>query len=85
MDKIVDSVRKIDFGDCTMPMITVYSNPKDYPGKVVARVYDVDKPTNAVIVKDSLKELEEDLLAYSNMIPIGRTPEDDKTVIGVWI
>lgn len=85
MDKMVDSVREIDFNVYLMPMVVVYSNPKDYPGKVVARVYDVDKPTDVVIVKDSLKELEEDLLTYSNMLPLGRTPEDDKTVIGVWL
>lgn len=27
-----------------MPLITVYNSPTDYPGKFVARLWDIDKP-----------------------------------------
>lgn len=85
MSKHKDSVKDIDFSGYTMPMIVVYSNPKDYPGKVVARLYDVEKPTDIVVVKESLREMTKDLAEHSNMLPLGRMPEDDDTVIGVWI
>jgi hypothetical protein len=41
-----------------MPIIAVYENLVDFPGKYVARLFDLQQMTNYIIVKDTLKKLE---------------------------
>ena len=36
-----------------IPVITVYRSPKEYPGKYVARLFDLDRPTRFVFVADT--------------------------------
>ena len=55
MDKSADRiVKRFDYNrlvrQTTMPIITIFNSPTDYPGKYVARVFDVGKPTNLAAV-----------------------------------
>lgn len=65
------------------PLLVVYNSPLDYPGKVVARLWAVNKPTHYVVVGEALDEVR-------NMIPahftnIGRDENDDPRIVEVWI
>ena len=40
-----------------VPLICVYENPADYPGKYVARLWDLQRPTGFVMVADSLEDV----------------------------
>lgn len=55
-DKKVQSVKEIDFSDLVLPMIAVYKNPEDYPNDCVARVFDLERPTNIVIIKKTVRD-----------------------------
>lgn len=38
------------------PMLTVYFNPADFPGKYVVRLFDMDKPTRFITISDTLTQ-----------------------------
>ncbi len=84
-NKIAGSVREIDFSGLHAPCIAVYRNPEDFPGKSVARVYDMDRPTDVVIVRENPIEIAADIRKYTSMKFIPRTKEDVSALIGVWI
>lgn len=84
-DVIVNSMQEVDFSELLIPMIAVYDNPKDYPGSYVARVYDIDIPTNVVMVKSALQEIEEDIKTHIGKEFFRRGKEDDETLVGVWM
>lgn len=67
----------------TMPIITVFKNPADYPGKYVARVFDVDKPTNLAAVADTYEELVAAI--PSGMVRMERNEKDDPVIVETWI
>lgn len=66
----------------TCPIITVYDHPLDIP-KFVARLFDVDKPTNVFMTSDDLESLVEKLPWYMTFIPPYKT--DHENVVGVWL
>lgn len=84
-DKQVESAYQIDFRGLRMPIIAVYEDTKDYPGLYVARVWDVNRPTNVIIVKKDLDELQQDIAKHTDMVWLQRRPQDDKVLLGTWI
>lgn len=87
-DILVDSfVEDIDLRTITnFPMISIYGKPKDYPGKYVARVFDVRpgevSATRYIMVSENLEELRNAM--PSGFSPVGKTPEDDPDLLEVW-
>ena len=67
-----------------MPIIAIYQNSIEYPGKLAARIWTTSAegpwPTNYVVIRDTLKELRESLPA--NMIGFTRDPQDDPSLVG---
>ena len=53
MDKIVTSIQEINLEDIRFPIIAVFEHPEDYPTKSVGRIFELTKPTDTVIVKDT--------------------------------
>lgn len=63
----------------------IYSNPLDFPGKTLARRFEVTTvvtPTADVIFAD-LPALRE-RLASQGFVNIGRYPQDHESVVEVW-
>ena len=83
-DVILKNFRKLNMKDIvTVPIITVYNGPKDYPDKFVARLWDIDKPTQYIITKDSMEEIR-------MAIPYGMTKlepfkTDDPIIVETWM
>ena len=84
-EKRVESIREVDFSGLNVPFIAVYSHPVDFPDKCVARVYELDKPTDTIILKDTVKEIEEDIKKHTSMIFLPTGPEDMPSLVGVWM
>ena len=38
--KRVPTLNLVDYSDIKVPLVVIYDSPKDFPGKVVARVWD---------------------------------------------
>lgn len=66
-----------------LPLICIYSSPKDYPGKYIARLWDVNKPTNIVAIAENLEEIRETKPA--DMVIMQRQPQDDPVIVETWI
>lgn len=54
---VLSSLREVDYTTISLPVIAVYDNPKDFPGKFVARVWDMFEPSALCVVKDTLEEI----------------------------
>ena len=67
----------------SMPISAVYDHPEDYPDKFVARVYDMDKPTNLIVLGDTLDEVREAI--PQSMAKIDRQQGDDPCIVETWI
>ena len=88
MDKSADRiVKRFDYNrlvrQTTMPIITIFNSPTDYPGKYVARVFDVDKPTTLAAVADTYEELQQAIPA--GMVRLERNEKDDPVILETWI
>lgn len=80
----MDSFLQINFSqENILPIITVYNNPRDYPGKFLARIFNGVRPTNVIMVKDSLEEINRNI--PGSMVWINRYPVDDPAIVGTWI
>lgn len=66
-----------------VPLICVYENPADYPGKYVARLWDLQQPTGFVVVADSLEEIRA-AIPYG-MVQLARLGKDDPAIVETWI
>lgn len=68
----------------SIPIIAVYENPADYPGKHVARLWDIkNKPTRFVVVRNSLEEIRMAIPSY--MTRLGACSMDDPVIVETWI
>ena len=67
----------------TMPIITIFNSPTEYPGKYVARVFDVGRPTNLAAVADTYEELQQAIPA--GMVRLERNEKDDPVILETWI
>lgn len=88
MDKSADRiVKRFDYNrlvrQTTMPIITIFKSPADYPDKYVARVFDVDKPTTLAAVADTYEELQQAIPA--GMVRLERNEKDDPVILETWI
>lgn len=84
-DKIAEKIVQIDVSDLEFPMIAIYANPKDYPGKYVARIFDLDKPTNTILLKDTLEELQNHIAESTTLSFFCRGAGDVPELVGVWL
>ena len=84
-DKKIQSIREYDLKGLQMPVIAVYKNPEDYPTCCVARIFDADKPTDTIMTKYALSEIEKDILKNTSMVFIPRTPDDVDSLVGTWM
>lgn len=85
IDKVAESFAEVDLGGIGIPVITVYRQPRDYPDKYVARVFDLKAPTNLVVLRDDLKDLQEDIREHTDMVFCLPEKEDDGVIMGTWI
>jgi len=82
-DKVVKSFDMNSLIKITrLPLICIYNSPSDYPGKYVARLWDVDKPTNMVAIAESLEEIRE--AKPPEMMIVDRLPDDKPEIVETW-
>lgn len=89
MDKDTDHIiNRFDYArlirQTTFPVIAVYKNPSDYPGKYVARVFDMNRPTNLAVVAETYEELLEAIPTQA-MTRMERSAKDDPVIVETWI
>lgn len=63
---------------------TIYENPKDFPGKFVARYFVGTKPTSAFLTADSIDPLREHMMRLG-LVHISRQPGDEPQIREIWL
>ena len=84
-EKRVESIREVDFSGLKVPFVAVYNHPDDFPDKYVARIYELDKATDTIMVKETLEEITTDLKEHTAMTFIPRGAADVPSLVGVWM
>lgn len=64
-------------------LICVYFNPRDYPGKYVARLWDCDRPTQIMATADTLEGIRAKI--PDTMVKLDRDHRDDPVIVETWI
>lgn len=65
-----------------------YSRPvieAEEPPVVVARIYELDRATDTIMVKETLEEIETDIKEHTAMTFIPRGTADVPSLVGVWM
>lgn len=66
-----------------VPIICIYDSPEDYPGKFVARLWDLDKATPYIVIAPTLDAIRGAIPA--GMMNFPRSPEDAPCIVESWI
>ena len=67
-----------------LPMWVVYDHPSDFPGSYVARRWEGELPTDAVMVAPDLETLR-GMLADFGLVCLARHPGDDPKIVEAWL
>lgn len=79
-DLVVDSFGNVNSAKLVKcPIIVVYEDPRDYPSKFVARLFNLAKPTKFIAISDSLEEVRKAI--PPTMVWFERFREDDEKVV----
>ena len=86
-EKRVNSISEVDFSKVALlfPSIAVYRHPDDFQNKCVARVFDLDMPTDTIMIKDTVEEIQEDIRRHTCMKFFKRDEKDVPALVGTWI
>lgn len=83
--KFVDRLRDMDFSGMTCPMAVVYDRPSDFPGWYICRLWDLSRPTDTAIRRETLEAVREDIKAAGFMVKIPRYENDDPVIVETWM
>lgn len=84
-EKRVDSIRQVDMSELIAPVIAVHQHPTDFPDKCVARIFDMDRPTDTIIVKETVAEIVQDIQENTSFTYVPRGAADVPSLVSVWI
>jgi len=83
MDKQITDWLVVDYSEMKLPIITMYRHPSDWPDKFIARLWDLNKPTNLFMIADTYQELIDKLPFHMHRVP--RRKDDDPVIIESWL
>ena len=84
--KQINSFKEADLTGISLPSIVIYKNPKDYPEECVARIWSLDKPTNIIMLRNTVEELmAEAREEYPDAYFIPPCDADDEKIVGTYI
>lgn len=84
-EKRVESISEVDFSGLKVQFVAVYAHPDDFPEKCVARIYELDKATDTIMIKATVDEIKDDIEKHTAMTFIPRGTADVPSLVGVWM
>lgn len=86
MKKLVTTFGQVDFSDIKVPVIAIYNNPSDYRGYFVARIWDLNVPTDTLMLKKDVESIRQDIRKHlPDLVRLPRKKCDDKCLIETWL
>jgi len=84
-DSFAEDLDLLDISN--FPLVSIYFNPKDYAGKFVARLFDIQAgdvcSTRYIMIRDSLEDIRKEMPA--GLYRLDRTQDDDLELLEVWV
>jgi hypothetical protein len=82
--RFVTSPDEIDLSEIELPLWTVYDRPRDFPDKVVVRLFEgkIAKPTNVALAFDTMAQARD---VFRRWHFLTRSPGDDPKIVGTFI
>jgi hypothetical protein len=80
---IISDMDDVDYHGMFLPSFTLYDHPKDFPDKIVMRIFDLDRPTNVVMLFDSIEEARAAMPRWLSVMP--RAHSDDPVIIETYL
>lgn len=85
INKQVKSLTEVDFSDMKAPIITVYHSPIDFPGQIIARVFEMNHPTNVCVLYESMDDARNDAIKAGFQTLIPRSKDDDPHIVETYM
>ncbi|WP_201714147.1 hypothetical protein [Rossellomorea arthrocnemi] len=82
-DRLISSFDEVSFSDYKMPIICIYSSPRDYQGMFVARLFDLNQPTHTILMRPSLETIRNEIPGRFSLVP--KAKGEDSTIVETWI
>jgi len=82
-DTILNNFNEIDIQKLTQPLIAIYKHPRDYPEKYVARLWDISKPTQYIVLSDNIDNIRQAIPFW--MVRLMPTEWDDPVLVETWL
>lgn len=82
---VVESMAKVDFSEMKIPLIVLYYDTIDFPGQYVARVFEIDKPTQVCCTYKSKKAAREDAIKAGFNAVIPRNADDFYCIVETYM
>ena len=85
ISKEVDSLKNIDYSELIVPLVVLFDCPVDYPDDIVARVFNLDNPTNMFVRYETIDDARKDAVeaGFSRLIP--RDEKDPPYIIETYM
>lgn len=81
---VVSSLEDVDYSDTLLVLFVLYDHPKDFPDKIVVRVWDAKRgATNIVWLADTLEQARAAMPPHFIRLP--RSPTDDPVIIESYV
>ena len=80
-----DSLVNVDYSDLIYPIIVVFEPPVDFPDDIIARVFNIDNPTDIFVKYETVEDAREDArkAGFQRLIP--RSPLDSPYILESYI
>ena len=85
INKRVNSLTEVDFSELKIPLITVFHNTVDFPGQIVARVFEMNHPTNIYVSYQSMEDARSDAIDAGFQTLIPRSKDDDPHIVETYM
>ena len=86
-NNMVPSLKFVDLADMEMPLAIIYKEPRDFPGMVVARIWEGkhNLPTNVCCLYQTVEEAKGDLAEAGFFMFMPRSETDDPCIVETWV
>lgn len=87
INKKVSSLAIVDYSKMKVPMVVIYDSPLDFPGKVIARVFEgaTNQPTNVYCEYETAAKGMRDAEDAGFTAYFPRSILDPKNIVGTYI
>ncbi len=86
-NKVISSLREVDWKKVPAPMVVIYKKPLDFPEGCIARVFNAKtgNPTPFCILRKTVEECREEVRKSGFYVKFQRAKTDDKCIVESWI